>query len=300
MYLNEKAWQTCQNNKYLVKDAMVQLLNIYKTLGKRYNILSIYVYKDLEKTFSSKEYSFEKWFHDVDPDTRSLFRTMWEHRISFQQEEEMEFMFEDEPLYAGTEAILNDSCVISVGFHDKWKNPTLSGEMILLEGDNETAELLNLYTEKQIDDSCIREICLRESRNIQIYTYEELWLRKEKLFPHLMFCPSVKDDMKVLQKAYISQVINKLMELEEYCRNNTGKVFDAGKLSKTTPESEATMNMYKKEHTFKDENNTLHTVSWHMRFTGIPGRIFFELPDQNGRILICYIGKKLPNATYAK
>ena len=64
-------------------------------------------------------------------------------------------------------------------------------------------------------------------------------------------------------------------------------------LSKTTPESEETLKRYKKEHTFRDEAGNDYVASWHMRFTGIPGRIFF-IPDYSAEgMLVCYIGKKL-------
>ncbi|MFR3320511.1 MAG: hypothetical protein ACLTSZ_04235 [Lachnospiraceae bacterium] len=36
-------------------------------------------------------------------------------------------------------------------------------------------------------------------------------------------------------------------------------------------------------------------ASWHMRFTGIPGRIFFVPGYEPERMLVCYIGKKLKN-----
>lgn len=58
------------------------------------------------------------------------------------------------------------------------------------------------------------------------------------------------------------------------------------------------MEMYQKQHTFRDENDVEYQASWHMRFTGIPGRIFFVPDYTDAAMLICYIGKKLPNASY--
>ena len=53
-----------------------------------------------------------------------------------------------------------------------------------------------------------------------------------------------------------------------------------------------------KESFFRDENGVEYEASWHMRFTGISGRIFFVPDYTDTEMLVCYIGKKLPNATY--
>lgn len=41
-----------------------------------------------------------------------------------------------------------------------------------------------------------------------------------------------------------------------------------------------------------------YLASWHMRFTVIPGRIFFIPQYKDDKILVCYIGKKLKNVSY--
>ena len=124
------------------------------------------------------------------------------------------------------------------------------------------------------------------------------WERRKKFFPHLYFCPSVEEDFGVLESFYLNQIMRKLKELENYCVKYAGVKFNPTQLTKTTTESKVTMKKYKDEHTFMDEEGAMHIVSWHMRFTGIPGRIFFVPEYKQGGILVCYIGKKLPNVTY--
>lgn len=94
------------------------------------------------------------------------------------------------------------------------------------------------------------------------------------------------------------QIVKKLKELERYCVDYAGMRFDATLLTKTTPESQGTLTQYEKEHTFTDEKGTAYIASWHMRFTGIPGRIFFVPDYEEDSILICYVGKKLKNLSY--
>lgn len=67
---------------------------------------------------------------------------------------------------------------------------------------------------------------------------------------------------------------------------------------KLEQESLVTLDKYKKEHTFIDELGVEYLASWHMRFTVIPGRIFFIPQYKDDKILVCYIGKKLKNVSY--
>lgn len=97
---------------------------------------------------------------------------------------------------------------------------------------------------------------------------------------------------------YLSQVVRKLAELESYCVKHTGERFEPSYLTKVTPESKATMEKYKDKHIFMDISGVKHIASWHLRFTGIPGRIFFIPEYKKDCILVCYIGKKLPNVKY--
>lgn len=296
MYFNERAWAECQDNGHIVKEAMTKLLKIYQKLYKEYGISRIYVYSGLDKELKSLKYPLQKWLFDTDMNERNLFRMMWERRVTFEQEDEIEFIYKNEALYSGTEAYMNESCVISVLFDSNWKLNCLDGEIVSLSDENTEASVINITDVEQLKN--IIPILKKEKETVLIYTYEELWNRREELFPFLDFCPSVEKDMNGLQRNYLGQVYRKLSELNEYCKNYGGELFDKDLLTKTTPESEKTMQQYEKEHTFTDCKGITHVVTWHMRFTGIPGRIFFELPDKDGRILVCYIGKKLPNAEY--
>ena len=155
----------------------------------------------------------------------------------------------------------------------------------------------NVFSASQLAEEPLAA-ALKATFAVTIYTYEELWERRSRLFPHLRFCPSVRRDLENLEKSYIRQIVKKLSELEEYSSKYQGLPFRPDHLTKTTPESDTTMEMYQKQHTFRDENDVEYQASWHMRFTGIPGRIFFVPDYTDAAMLICYIGKKLPNASY--
>ena len=143
----------------------------------------------------------------------------------------------------------------------------------------------------------MKEILSREN-GVKVSSYDELCKRRKEFFPHLEFCPSVKGDLKLLEMFYLAQIVRKLAELESYCVKHIGGKFEPSCLTKVTPESRATMEKYKNKHTFTDDNGVEHVASWHLRFTGIPGRIFFIPEYKKDCMLVCYIGRKLPNVKY--
>ena len=165
-----------------------------------------------------------------------------------------------------------------------------------MDGEEEV-EVANVFHADQLDDSDIKCI-LDEEAKIPILNYEELWAKKDDLFPHLCFCPSVEMDLQKLENYYLSQIVQKLEQLEQHCAITGTEKIDTSVLSKTTVESQATLDKYTADHTFRDEKGKSYVASWHMRFTGIPGRIFFVPGYEPERMLVCYIGKKLKNVSF--
>ena len=157
--------------------------------------------------------------------------------------------------------------------------------------------LVNVFSKEQLLRSPLCERLKSDNRNL-VASYDELWEKREIVLPYLRFCPSVEKDLKRLESTYFTQVIKKLCELNSYCEKHMKEPFQPHLLSKTTPESEKTLELFPASHTFTDERGEKYLASWHMRFTGISGRIFFVPNYQEEAMLICYIGEKLPNANY--
>lgn len=295
MYLNERAWNECQDNPYVVRETLHEFIKIYMKLVNEYHMEGIYVPEGQELQLKSVIYPLAKWMGEVSRDERMRLLSFWQRRIVYKPEDESELVCQDEVMLGGTEAALMDSFLISPCFSEKWKKESITGTLYTISEEEENTEeivLTNVYSQKQLCSDEIRKILLQH-RQPFIYSYQELWEKREKIFPMLSFCPSVKNDLQNLQKSYIHQVYRKLLELELYCEKNQGMHFQKELLSKTTPENEETLKKYKMEHTFSDENGKKYLASWHMRFTGIPGRIFF-IPDYRpNKMLVCYIGKKL-------
>lgn len=293
MYLNERAWNECQDNSYVTREALHEFLKVYMELSYAYHAEGIYVPAGQELQLKSTIYPIAKWMADVDKDERMRLLAFWNKRIIYQPEEEFEVLYQEKPMIGATEAVLSDSFVISPCFIEEWKTEQIMGRLYTIsEDDEEEVSVINIYDESQLKSNEIQRILL-QCREKPVYSYEDLWKRRSELFPMLSFCPSVEDDLKQLETSYIHQVQKKLMELELYCERNLGKPFRRELLSKTSPESEETLKKYEKEHTFIDADGKKYLASWHMRFTGIPGRIFFVPDYSQDSMLVCYIGKKL-------
>lgn len=92
-------------------------------------------------------------------------------------------------------------------------------------------------------------------------------------------------------------VKKRLFELQKYSESWTEGNFDAKKLSKATPESEATLRKYSQEHTFNCPDGKSRIFSWHVRLTPLAWRIYFY-PENHRKIIVGYIGEHLPTVKF--
>ena len=298
MYLNEKSWEILQDEPYIVDSAIREFLDIYAAVKRKYPRKEIYVPEDELIYLRSTKYPLEKWMASADQEYKRLFLTFRGKCIRYSPEDEYEVTYKGETLKGGTEAYLNESFMMSICLDSKWEQKVIDGELCSInDSEEEIVHIQNVFDIGQLEESSIKDILAKES-SINLYNYDELWRRRAELFPHLCFCPSVEQNLRELEVFYLNQVLRKLEELETYCVKYGRGRFDATLLSKTTLESKSTMNKYETQHTFVDEDKVKHIASWHMRFTGIPGRIYFVPEYKENCILICYVGKKLPNVTY--
>ena len=235
MYLNEKAWEVEPVDKHNLDAAMNEFLHVYASLARDYGLKQVYVSSESEPYLASSNYSINQWMHEADADARMLYRTFWKNRTVYQPEEDYEFIHDDCKLVGCLEAYLENSFTLSLGVDERWKVPSIDGKLYSLEAEPRCVSVKNLFSGIQLDDSAFASE-IQRGKAEKIYSYDSLWGNKEKLFPHLKFCPSVKDNIMALDRTFLPQIINKLEELERYCRERKSESFSAEGLSKTTPE----------------------------------------------------------------
>lgn len=130
---------------------------------------------------------------------------------------------------------------------------------------------------------------------------EELWNKWEDIFAGLRFSEATRPQILALNRngPHFNQVKKRLCQLNAYCIDWNEGGFDPSQIPNCSPESQATLDRYGKGRRFTDVNGQVRVLSWHVRFTPGPGRIYFE-PDPNTRLLhVGYVGQKLPTVDYS-
>lgn len=169
----------------------------------------------------------------------------------------------------------------------------------------------NLYLKTTItypDDECEEEIrCIYDQksfknhealitsfRNANICSSADLWNQREVLFPSLVFCNRVGDQLNNLDQ--FSVVFTRLLELEQYSREWSKGPFKPSELpSKVTGESRTVKQDEKamQSRSFTCPDGEARIFLWHMRATPGALRIHFYPCENKREIIVGHIGKKL-------
>lgn len=195
-----------------------------------------------------------------------------------------------------------DNYVVSLSSNVLWLDECIHGEYSSIENDefNEySVEIRNCSKEAHVDKLIIYQ---RQRNKLLISSGTELWNKREELFPHLIFCESVKKQLEEARvKMQIQAVMNRIQILEDFFSTYNGN-FDKEKVgygcryeSESVQKDERLRNMRK----FKTPYGDDEFFYWHISFPGnYPGRIHF-LPDAEHNIgIIGYVGKHLPTQRY--
>jgi len=121
------------------------------------------------------------------------------------------------------------------------------------------------------------------------------------LLPSLTFCDTALASLEALNggSPLFGSTARRLFQLQDYCNDWTQGPFDAKRLaSKTTPESAPTLARYAAERTFRCPDGAYRVFSWHVRLTPHNWRIHFHPDPPNRRLIVGYIGPKLPTIEY--
>jgi hypothetical protein len=149
------------------------------------------------------------------------------------------------------------------------------------------------WIQKQIEEDKIQE---------DILDGNDIWDRREELFPNLEFCENVARQLQSLDYGtpMLKQVKKKLFKLQNYCQTWTEEDFNLDILpSKATPESQSRLDSLEKKLTFKCPDAEKRIFSLHIRITPGAWRLHFSTELGicsklgTGKIIIGYIGKKI-------
>lgn len=310
MVLNELSYKFPANTVWDGQEVMKKFLLLFIKGTEAGLEDKLIVRKTFDGTLLSKGYPIEKWRNDekVDIEIRRFYKRLNEKAEFIENELEEELKAKEFQCTKGPGMgflIANELECLAISFFTDtiWDSNIVAGKISTVDEENELVveecEVYHASKEKHVDDN-LRWIEKKLSeKKFNIINGQDLWRKREELYPHLIFCSSTRRNIFNLQKKELRQVLKKLELLESYFKTWDGCSFVREAIPNVDPESDVTLSQFKGEHTFITPDNRKIIFSWHIRFTGdYAGRIFFEPDRQTKKGIIGHIGNKLPTVKY--
>lgn len=300
LFLNELSLRLAAN-RHVVNGWFKSLGNLYKAAAKK-GMGEIKVPAIFFGYALTEGYSFYQWIndHEFDQDLRLLLKS----RITTTPVIE-DMLRENEAgtgrifdcQYDGQIAIglgaasahMYDSMSISFSSDNIWDRPYVGVNITLLDGDDiweGYCDIRHLYQGAHLD---IHAIWFQAQRRPQIPNGQVLWLRRNELFPSLIFCEHVRGQIAGYsgnQPDFV-QMQKRLFELEEYATQRKTGIFNPEDLpSKVTPESETRKRDFANELLQVCPDGATRLFDWHSRFTPGAGRIHFYPLENSNKIIV--------------
>ncbi len=266
---------------------------------------------DINNTLLAPEYPLSRWRNDsnVDLEARRYFRSLVSKYPPLDDLPEIsndmlsqDFFHQGRRAYGLGIAYLLENLSISLLSAKDWDVHKIEVETEWL---NEKEELIsqNAQISHASNPSHIALLSgwITERLKTGVVNGDDLWNRKEELFPNLIFCDHVAKQIFPLQNGdpVFRQIVKRFFELQNYCSTWREGPFLPDQLPfKATVESEPTMQKYRRERAFTCPGGNEITFSWHGRMTPGAWRIYFDPSIGPGMMHIGYIGQKLPTVKY--
>jgi hypothetical protein len=261
--------------------------------------------------FIAPDYPIRKWLNDTEVDKESQryiksFTTKapyWEDLPNLDSDIlSKEFLSDGNPALGLGAAYLMGALAVSFASSDAWNGTQIDLLIRSLEDDEFIEQIDTVRHASKPEHIPAHVDWLDELLKEEVENGEDLWCKREILFPSLIFCDSVEAQFQNLEVIYFTAVRKRLFELEHFCKNwkemPKGTPFDADKLPSAKPQSKATLERYSKEHTILCPDKQNRIFSWHTILTPHARRIhFFPLID-NCQIIIGYFGPHKPTVKF--
>lgn len=307
MVLNELSLATLDDaSAQEIKKQISVFLKVCHELADRED-KSFYYTKELLTEPLCANYGIHDWLKDdtVERREKSFFRTLLNRGILLDSEQllESEFLIRINSQNKGAIGCLAayewNGYVVSFLSDVLWDGEFIQGEYIHIDGTECSASIRNCSKVEHVEKLITEK---RIQGRLMISSGRELWDKREELFPHLIFCDSVKRQLEEARiSLHIKVIVNRIQILEDYFSTYEG-TFEREKMGygcryeSETVQNDVSLRNLRKFTTPYGEEKYFY---WHISFSGdYPGRIHF-LPDSKHKLgIIGYVGKHLPTKTY--
>ncbi len=314
MILNELSMQKSSFNQKNIKledinQTISQFLNVCNQIYKNTNDLDFYYVAEWMTKELVPGYTFYEWLKhpQVPQKEKAFFRTMINRRQCIKEKDflDSEMMIKDERgKYVSAVGCLVayelENYVVSMNTSNIWRTDEIERTYISLEADDKKVVIQNCCFENQIG---ILQKKIKSKLMISVSSGQELWEKREILYPHLLFCDCVQKQLKEARiSLHIQMIMERIQILEDYFANFGGCFHknDVGYGCRAESETVENNEKLRKMRIFRTPYGYEEFFTWHISFPGnFPGRIHF-IPDTEHHLgIIGYIGKHLPTGKFS-
>lgn len=276
---------------------------------KKQNLLDgVITPSDIHDFYVSDRYSINEWLSDssVNRTYKQFFQLMrnklWRY-IDLGDYDDCEFAIivngKNHTAIGCTVACKNECPIISVETKEFWSSPEIEGEYSSLDEEGnihrtrQTVQNLTASTDISIIETKYRSLAYK-----RVSSGQDLWEMRAELYPNLIFCESVKDQLyKDPEKYHILKIMERLARLQVYFASYDG-VYDPkvlGMNARSESDSVKTDLALKNMRKFRKPNGEEDYFFDHIGFTGkySAGRIHFLPQNDERKCYIGYIGRHL-------
>jgi len=288
-----------------------EIVKFIKTI-KDSNVEGIILSMDMYSWIISVHYNLNEWFSDRNiPREYKQFLRVYLGKYTQLVEKtgdlcELKFIL-DSTEYVSDGALVaakNSHPLLSIATKKPWIDNILTGVLYEIDEDgNDGTCQVELRNVSLISTSSDIKKIVGDIEYESISSGYDLWAQREKIFPNLVFCESVKDQLyNDPERFHIIRVMERLNLLDKYfssCDSHYDPI-SIGTNARTESETVKTNPRLKELRKFRlpscEERYFFDHISFTGKYTG--GRIHF-LPDcPNRKCYIGYIGRHLPTSIF--
>ncbi len=317
LILNELSLQEVEN-AHVARKLMRDFISTIRAATKQGMKRTLRTHDDVYGISLAPDYPIRKWLNDneADREERRLFRSLatkapflidiTDDSIT-DRHGRTQFSFQDRDAIGLGIAYLLGTLAISLHTESHWENEQIEISVQELNQEITIDEYsVNIFHACSVEHVQIHvpwiKKRLQEIVREAVESGITLWQQRQELFPHLQFSTTAERQLQAIPSGdiHLPMVLRRFNELEQVCRDWTNGSFPFEKILHATPESNATLQTYAQEHTFRCPNGNHRIFNWHVRLTPEAWRIYFIPDDDTHTIIVGHIGHHLPTILFPK
>lgn len=313
LILNELSLQNLAPNEQIAQKWMSELIRTIKAFTAQGVKVSLRSQENFHTIMLAHNYPVGSWFQDADQRERQFIKALATKaplsidlgNSDIQDVENnvglSEFYYQGELAIGLGIAHLLDTIAVSFISNECWNLSNIEISSVQLNQDeNIVDEILIILHSSLIHHANEHTEWIQKRISDGVIDGEDIWNRKEELFPNLEFCESVGKQLKNIRNRQLElqPVFKTLRELQQCTENWTTGAFSVkGYTLDESGESEPTLNKYKNERMFLCRDGEKLLFERHIKLKFCNWRIHF-FPKEPGKVIIGYVGRHLPTVRY--